>query len=48
MPTSVEQFGLYVQDYDGPIGFRIINRHPDWLEWHQMPRGAVQDNNATN
>jgi len=27
------QFGLYMQDYGGPIGFRIIGRHPDWLEW---------------
>jgi len=26
-------FGLYVQDYGGPVGFRIIHRNPDWLEW---------------
>jgi pimeloyl-ACP methyl ester carboxylesterase len=26
-------FGLYMQDYGGPIGFRIITRHPEWLEW---------------
>jgi pimeloyl-ACP methyl ester carboxylesterase len=26
-------FGLYVQDYGGPIGFRIISLHPNWLEW---------------
>ena len=26
-------FGLYVQDYGGPVGFRILTRHPDWLEW---------------
>jgi pimeloyl-ACP methyl ester carboxylesterase len=26
-------FGLYAQDYGGPVGFRIITRHPDWLEW---------------
>lgn len=30
---SFTQFGMYVQDYGGPIGFRIINRHADWLEW---------------
>jgi pimeloyl-ACP methyl ester carboxylesterase len=30
---SFTQFGLYVQDYGGPIGFRIINHHPDWLKW---------------
>ncbi|MGA8913669.1 MAG: alpha/beta hydrolase [Nitrososphaeraceae archaeon] len=26
-------FGLYMQDYGGPVGFRIITRHPEWLEW---------------
>lgn len=27
------RFGMFVQDYGGPVGFRIVNRHPDWLEW---------------
>lgn len=27
------KFGMYVQDYGGPIGFRIVGRHPEWLEW---------------
>jgi pimeloyl-ACP methyl ester carboxylesterase len=26
-------FGLYMQDYGGPIGFRMITRHSEWLEW---------------
>jgi pimeloyl-ACP methyl ester carboxylesterase len=26
-------FGLYMQDYGGPVGFRIISLNPDWLEW---------------
>jgi pimeloyl-ACP methyl ester carboxylesterase len=26
-------FGLYVQDYGGPVGMRILARNPDWLEW---------------
>lgn len=26
-------FGLYMQDYGGPVGFRITSRHPEWLEW---------------
>ena len=26
-------FGLYMHDYGGPVGFRIIDRHPEWLEW---------------
>ena len=28
-----KRFGLYVQDYGGPVGFRILDRHPEWLEW---------------
>jgi pimeloyl-ACP methyl ester carboxylesterase len=35
------QFGMYVQDYGGPIGFRLASRHPDWLEWL-----AIQNTNA--
>jgi pimeloyl-ACP methyl ester carboxylesterase len=27
------RFGLFVQDYGGPVGFRILASHPDWLEW---------------
>jgi pimeloyl-ACP methyl ester carboxylesterase len=27
------RFGLYVQDYGGPVGFRVLSRRPDWLEW---------------
>jgi pimeloyl-ACP methyl ester carboxylesterase len=26
-------FGLYAQDYGGPVGFRIVTRRPEWLEW---------------
>jgi pimeloyl-ACP methyl ester carboxylesterase len=25
--------GVFMQDYGGPVGFRIVSRHPDWLEW---------------
>lgn len=28
-----KRFGLYVQDYGGPVGFLILDRHPEWLEW---------------
>ncbi len=27
------RFGLFMQDYGGPVGFRIFSRHPEWLEW---------------
>ncbi len=34
-------FGLYHQDYGGPIGNRILARHPQWLQWQ-----IVQNSNA--
>jgi pimeloyl-ACP methyl ester carboxylesterase len=34
-------FGLYMQDYGGPVGFRIVTRHPEWLEWL-----VIQNTNA--
>jgi pimeloyl-ACP methyl ester carboxylesterase len=35
------RFGLYMQDYGGPVGFRIFTRKPDTLEWL-----IVQNTNA--
>lgn len=28
-----ERFGLYMQDYGGPVGFRIATQKPEALEW---------------
>jgi pimeloyl-ACP methyl ester carboxylesterase len=28
-----DRYGLFVQDYGGPVGFRIVARHPEALEW---------------
>jgi hypothetical protein len=25
--------GIYMQDYGGPIGNRLVEKHPDWLQW---------------
>jgi pimeloyl-ACP methyl ester carboxylesterase len=36
-----DHFGLYMQDYGGPVGNRIIGRHPEWLEWQ-----IIQNSNA--
>jgi pimeloyl-ACP methyl ester carboxylesterase len=36
-----ERYGLYVQDYGGPVGFRIVSRDPKALEWL-----IVQNSNA--
>jgi len=38
---GLTRFGLYVQDYGGPVGFRILSRHPEWLQWL-----IVQNSNA--
>ena len=35
------RYGLYVQDYGGPVGFRIVTRNPNALEWL-----IVQNSNA--
>jgi pimeloyl-ACP methyl ester carboxylesterase len=34
-------FGLFVQDYGGPVGFRIVSRRPQCLEWL-----VIQNSNA--
>jgi pimeloyl-ACP methyl ester carboxylesterase len=33
--------GIYMQDYGGPVGNRILARHPEWLEWQ-----VIQNSNA--
>lgn len=33
--------GIYMQDYGGPVGNRIVARHPEWLEWQ-----VIQNSNA--
>lgn len=27
------RYGLFIQDYGGPVGFRIMTQHPEALEW---------------
>ena len=36
-----DHYGLFVQDYGGPVGFRIVSRHPEALDWL-----IVQNSNA--
>ncbi|MFP2927669.1 alpha/beta fold hydrolase [Pyxidicoccus sp. 3LG] len=28
---GLTRFALYMQDYGGPVGFRLATRHPDWI-----------------
>jgi pimeloyl-ACP methyl ester carboxylesterase len=37
----VGPMGVFMQDYGGPVGNRIIGRRPDWLEWQ-----IIQNSNA--
>jgi pimeloyl-ACP methyl ester carboxylesterase len=39
--TDFHPFGVYMHDYGGPIGNRIVTRHPSWLEWQ-----VIQNANA--
>jgi pimeloyl-ACP methyl ester carboxylesterase len=34
-------YGLFVQDYGGPVGFRLVTKHPKALEWL-----VIQNTNA--
>lgn len=36
-----DSYGLFVQDYGGPVGFRIVGRRPEALEWL-----VIQNSNA--
>jgi pimeloyl-ACP methyl ester carboxylesterase len=38
---GIERFGLYMQDYGGPVGMRIATRRPEWLDWL-----IIQNSNA--
>jgi pimeloyl-ACP methyl ester carboxylesterase len=30
---GVTRLGFFMQDYGGPVGFRVLQHNPDWLEW---------------
>jgi pimeloyl-ACP methyl ester carboxylesterase len=31
--TGFTHAGYFMQDYGGPVGFRILGRRPEWMEW---------------
>jgi pimeloyl-ACP methyl ester carboxylesterase len=41
-------FGLYMHDYGGPVGYRIITRHPEWLEWLVLQNTNAYEIGFTN
>lgn len=39
--------GMFMQDYGGPIGNRIISRHPDWLQWQVIQNANTYEEGFT-
>ena len=39
--------GIYMQDYGGPIGNRIIAKHPDWLQWQVIQNANTYEEGFT-
>lgn len=43
----VTHAGFYLQDYGGPIGNRILGRHPEWLQWLIIQNGNTYEEGFT-
>ena len=41
------RMGMYMQDYGGPIGNRLIAKHPDWLTWQVIQNANTYDEGFT-
>ena len=39
--------GFYMQDYGGPIGNRLIDAHPDWLQWQVIQNANTYEEGFT-
>jgi pimeloyl-ACP methyl ester carboxylesterase len=39
--------GIYMQDYGGPIGNRLVEKHPDWLQWQVIQNANTYDEGFT-
>ena len=43
----LETFGLYIQDYGSPVGFRLATRHPDRVQWLVVQNGNAYEEGFT-
>ena len=42
-----DRFGLFVQDYGGPVGFRIVSSRPEAFEWLIVQNSHCYDEGFT-
>ena len=42
------KMGIYMQDYGGPIGNRLIAAHPDWLAWQVIQNANAYEEGFTD
>lgn len=47
LQLHVTRAGFYLQDYGGPIGNRILGRHPEWLQWLIIQNGNTYEEGFT-
>ncbi len=43
----VGPMGIYMQDYGGPIGNRLIAAHPEWLQWQVIQNANTYEEGFT-
>jgi len=39
--------GIFMQDYGGPIGNRLIDKHPEWLQWQVIQNANTYEEGFT-
>ena len=45
---ELDSFSLYLQDYGGPVGFRLAARHPEWVEALIIQNANAYEEGFTN
>jgi pimeloyl-ACP methyl ester carboxylesterase len=46
--TGFTHAGYFMQDYGGPVGFRILVRHPEWAEWLTLQNSNAYEEGFTS
>ena len=48
LETGFARAGYFMQDYGGPVGFRILLRHPEWAEWLTLQNSNAYEEGFTS